>query len=292
MAEKKKSYNYVLTLAASAAGVVLVFSLAHILDQRFAMEREAGWPSELQVASSIEEGFQNEPEEPITVGSVRIPIFIYHSVRPYSTAIDPDELKAYEITPALFDKELQYLEDNGYTTLSMDQVEAYINAGALPDGLKPVVLTFDDGWHNQYKYAFPLLVKHHMTGTFYVYTNPIGKAHFLSWDEIRDMSLSGMEIASHSVSHPLFRKLTPAQITYEVTRSKKIIEAQIGKPVKHFATPYGSWNLNYAKIVADAGYETYRTTYKGLYENNPMRLTGILVTNSFDYFVKELVSGQ
>src|SRR5260221_187102 len=115
----------------------------------------------------MEQFFQAFPEEVPARSALKIPIFIYHSVRPV-TPTDSDEVRSYEITPELFEQQLKYLQDNGYTTITLDQVAADLKNGITSPITKPVVLTFDDGWHNQYKYAFPLLKKYHMTGTFYI----------------------------------------------------------------------------------------------------------------------------
>lgn len=126
--------------------------------------------------------FQAEPENTVTIGAVKIPIFIYHSVKPYEQGESASQDR-YDITPELFRKQLAYLAINDYTPVTMDDVAHYIATGTTSPVQKPVVLGFDDGWHNQYTYAFPLLKKYHFIATFYIYTNPIGKKYFLSWDQ-------------------------------------------------------------------------------------------------------------
>ena len=243
----------------------------------------------LQSASVIEQSFQNLPEEKHTEGAVKIPIFIYHSVKPYSA--DQSKIqKAYEITPELLEKQLLYLQNKGYTAISLDELTDDLQNAGVGKAAKPVILTFDDGWHNQYGYAFPLLKKYRMTATFYIYTNPIGKEHFLTWDEIKEMDKAGMTIAGHTFSHPYFKTISLAQIRKELTDSKKIIEEHLGKPVLHFASPYGYTNTDIIAIIKEAGYKTARTTYRGIYhtKDDLLRLSGILVSDNFDDFVKEL----
>ncbi len=237
---------------------------------------------------SIEKSFQNEPEETPLPGALKIPILIYHSVRPINQN-DSAELKAYEISPQLFERQLKYLKNNGFTAISLDDVANDLKNGTTTPGQKPVVLTFDDGWQNQYKYAFPLLKKYGMQATFYIFTNSINKNHFLSTSNIEEMENAGMIFESHSVSHPFFKNLQLDQVNIEMTNSKKTLEAILGKPVNHFASPYGYSNSDLIDLAKDAGYLTYRTTYKGVYQDNPLRLRGILVTASFPYFVQELL---
>lgn len=238
-----------------------------------------------QEALSIESELQNLPEEKPKDESLKIPIFIYHSVRPQPSK----HWNGYEVTPELFEKELKYLKDNGYRTITLDELRDDLLAGEIGN-TKPVVLTFDDGWQNQYKYAFPLLKKYNMIATFYIYTNPIGKKHFLNWDEIKEMNNFGMTIADHTLSHPYLKKISLEEVKRQVTESKKIIEEHLGKPVLHFASPFGYTDPKIIKIIEETGYTTARTTYKGTYHSKDdlFRLTGILATDNFDDFLKEL----
>jgi peptidoglycan/xylan/chitin deacetylase (PgdA/CDA1 family) len=245
-------------------------------------------PPELQSANLIETFHQELPAPSPVQGSVKIPIFIYHSVRPH-IAGESMMQEAYDISPELLEQQLKYLKDNGYTAITLDQLVTDIEMGTTSNS-KPVVLTFDDGWENQYKNAFPLLKKYHMTATFFIYTNPIGTLHYLTWDEIKEMDAAGMTIGDHTLSHPYLKKLSIDQLTKEVTQSKTIIEKHLGKPVVHFASPFGYSNPNIMAVVKAAGYNTARTTYKGTYHTKEelFKLRGVLVTDSFDYFVAEL----
>ncbi|MDB5194032.1 MAG: polysaccharide deacetylase [Parcubacteria group bacterium] len=240
--------------------------------------------------AGAEAAYQGLPEASPVAGSVKVPIIIYHSVRPYIP--NEDALQdAYDVTPELLESELAYLKNNGYTAISLDQLEL-LASGATTTPSKPVVLTFDDGWRNQYKYAFPLLKKYGDTATFYIYTNPIvhNLPHYLTWDMVREMDASGMTIASHTLTHPYLSKLTPEELRKEIQGSKILIEENLGKPVKHFASPFGYTNAEIQGIVKDAGYETARTTYKGIYHSKDdlLKLTGILAGDSLSGFVKSL----
>lgn len=245
----------------------------------------------LMKSAVIEWDFQKQPEPLPQVGAVRVPIFIYHSVRPHIL----NEAKAqdtYDVTPELFERELKYLKDNGYSVISLDALAGFLESGVKPPE-KSVILTLDDGWRNQYKYAFPLLKKYGFTATFFVYTNAIGIKHFLTWNDILDMDKNGMTIGSHSVSHPSFIGMPLADIKTEVTESKKILEEKLGKPILNFASPFGYSNPDIVALVKEAGYKTARTTYKGVYHMKPylLSLRGVLTNDSFDDFVS-VASGK
>jgi peptidoglycan/xylan/chitin deacetylase (PgdA/CDA1 family) len=243
--------------------------------------------------SYLERFFQDEPEESLTsmatsTSIVKVPIIIYHSVRPYipGESVMQDR---FDITPELFEQQLIYIRDHGYTTISPDALVLDIKAGTTTPTIKPVMLTFDDGWENQYKYAFPLLEKYHMTATFYVYTKPIdnNKLSYLSWDQLREVDAAGMTIGSHTLTHPLLKRLATADIQNEIVMSKKIIEGELKKPVFHFAQPFGYSSSEIEKIIMNAGYRTARGTYRGVYHSDAdiFNLQGYFVSDTFGEFV-------
>ncbi|MBU6415380.1 polysaccharide deacetylase family protein, partial [Patescibacteria group bacterium] len=110
----------------------------------------------------LEHSLQEKAEE-IKPGSVKVPILIYHSVRPHSANQSPFQ-KYYDVAPAMFEQQLQYLKDHQYVVIGLDYLADALTQGIiLPQ--KSVVITFDDGWRNQYAYAFPLLRKYNDTAT-------------------------------------------------------------------------------------------------------------------------------
>ncbi|MEI7720096.1 MAG: polysaccharide deacetylase family protein [bacterium] len=211
---------------------------------------------------------------------LHIPIFIYHSVKP-DTATETQMQKDYSITPEMFEQQLQYLSEHGYTPISMDELARELRAGTTSPIAKPVVLGFDDGWKNQYVYAFPLLKKYHMLAVFYIYTNPptIGDARFMTWEQIKEIDAAGMEIADHTVTHPYMQKLTPEGVQHEVLDGKKKLEAELGKPVVHFASPFGYTSPELVALLKDAGFETGRTGHMGAWhsEADTLTLTGYYI---------------
>lgn len=242
----------------------------------------------VQEARHVEEAYQNEPEAPYATNALKVPIFIYHSVRPHIPA-ESKWQDAFDITPQLLEEELLYLRGHGYTPITLDDLASDFESGTTSPIAKPVLLTFDDGWENQYKYAFPLLKKYHVPAAFYVFTNPIGKKpHFFTWDQIKEMDAAGMTIASHTLTHPYLQHLSEEKLKKEIFESKQTLEEHLGHLVAHFASPFGFSNSYIEALLRDAGYKTGRTTYRGVYQDDPRFLRGILVSDSFDDFVKAL----
>lgn len=222
--------------------------------------------------------------------SVKIPVMIYHSVRPHITGESALQ-DQYDVTPDLLEQELVYIKDHGYTTITFADVVASFDAGApLPE--KPVILSFDDGWKNQYTYAFPLLQKYGMQGTFFIFTNPIDKKpHWMTWGEIGEMDKAGMEIVGHSRTHPILTKIaTDAELDKEIAGGKAILEQHLGHPVTIFAYPFGALNSRVEAAVTRAGYLLARTTYWGVWNDPEHRLEfhGALSTDRLGDFEQVL----
>lgn len=223
--------------------------------------------------------------------SVQIPILIYHSIRPHIKG-ESKLQDEYDVTPELFEQELAYIHENNFHPISFAELNAYFEGNSLlPE--KPVILTFDDGWKNQYKYAFPLLEKYGIKATFFIYSNPIdhNKAHWMSWDEVRALDRAGMEIGGHSRTHPVLVKMTDnAKLEWEIAGGKKIIEDELGHAIQVFAYPFGSDNPEVQKTVINAGYKMARIIAHGKWNDPAHRyqITGVISGDSWKTFVEDL----
>lgn len=230
------------------------------------------------------------PASATSTGAVRVPIFVYHSVRAHIKG-ESKLQDAYDVTPELLEEELKYLRDGDYTTITFADVKANFDHGTpLPP--KPVILSFDDGWRNEYEYAFPLLKKYNMRGTFFIFTNPIGrKDHWVTWEEIKEMEAAGMEIGGHTRTHPELTKImTDKELDKEIAGGKKIIEDHLGHPVEVFAYPFGLEDERVVAAVARAGYSLGRTLSPGVW-NDPAHalvLHGAIASDYMSDFKRNL----
>ena len=182
----------------------------------------------------------------------RVPILMYHDV-----LSEPEVF--FDLVPEQFEDHLKTLKENGFTAISLDQLMQHLRTGApLPE--KPVVLSFDDGYAGHYEHVFPLLQKYQMPGVFFVFPGKVdgdivGRST-LTWDQVKEMAADPLiTIASHSVTHPPdLREFNDADLTYEMTESKRRLEAMIGQPVHYFSYPAGHYDERVAQAAADAGY--------------------------------------
>ncbi|MCL4459549.1 MAG: polysaccharide deacetylase family protein [Chloroflexi bacterium] len=205
------------------------------------------------------------PHQPAKTG-VAVPILMYHHI----AEADPAEAYRFELSvhPATFEAQLRYLAEHGYHSIYLDQLIAHLEL-AIPLPPKPIILTFDDGYKDNYTHAYPLLRKYGFVGTFFIISGLVGHKGYMSWTEIREMSQGGMSIESHSVTHPDLAVASDTVIQREVKESKAAIEREVGKPVRLLAYPSGRFNQRAITILQANGYRGAVSTLFGFNHSFP-----------------------
>ena len=184
-----------------------------------------------------------------------VPILYYHSVR----VENGNELR---MPPKQFEAQMAFLQDKGYQSVSLEQLyQATYKEGTLP--AKPFVISFDDGYVDNYTTAFPILTKHGFTATVFMVTSYINGEGFLSWPQLKDLAANGWEIEGHTTNHPYLTKMNPSTVLSELNLSKELLEKDLGQPVNFFAYPYGDLNANVVRALKDTGYLMAVTTERG-----------------------------
>lgn len=223
-------------------------------------------------------------------GEAIIPILMYHHIA--DLPIDATELRmTWTVSPKSFDAQMQYLARNGFRTISMAQLVAHLKY-RQPLPAKPIIISFDDGWQEQYTTAFPILTKYGLSATFFVYTRPLDHTEFMTWAQVRELDAAGMDIQSHSITHPRLRTLAPDAAFKEIAESKAILEKRLGKPVIAFCYPFGEYNNAIIEMVKRAGYESavtlasgYRQRAEEIYTLRRLRVS---YRDTLDDFIKRL----
>ncbi|NLT94548.1 MAG: polysaccharide deacetylase family protein [Clostridia bacterium] len=196
------------------------------------------------------------PQQPFVLRE-EIPILMYHEI---GTPSGP--WKELYVEPENFVRQLDWLKENGYSTVTLDDVYAHwYYKKPLPE--KPVVLTFDDGYRNMYDIVLPLLLSRDMKATFFLYPSKFNTPTGLTTEMVAEMAAKGMEIGSHTYSHKDLTKISAAQLEQELAKSKKVLEEITGKPVKFLCYPSGQFNEQVIKESKKAGYLAAVTTQMG-----------------------------
>ena len=198
------------------------------------------------------------------------PILEYHQVT--DAPLDPD-FEIYNVTPAEFAEQLDYLQSEGYTTITIkDFVMAMRGYRQLPE--KPIILTFDDGYADNYTEMLPILESHGMTAVVYVITNELGNAGYLTFDELKDMQWRGIEIGSHTSDHIALTELDATFQRRQLRESKIYLEWSGLEPICSLSYPNGAFNAEIEEILREENYLAAVTGETGLntLETNPFEL--------------------
>jgi peptidoglycan/xylan/chitin deacetylase (PgdA/CDA1 family) len=154
--------------------------------------------------------------------------------------------KTIQMRTEWFLAQLQWLSDNGFKTLTGEDLLRFVQGESRPPQ-KSCVLRFDLGqpaYRNYKEVIIPALERHSFHAIFFLLTNMIkdtGEDDYLCWGQLQEWEQAGLiEIGSHGVYHPDYRKLSLAARKWDAKESKRVIESKIGHPISFFAYPFDS----------------------------------------------------
>src|SRR5579863_229192 len=180
------------------------------------------------------------PRASVILSRKQVPIPCYHQIRDWKPT-DSKVSREYIVPPAAFAAQMRMLADSGYHTISPDQLYAYLISGArLPS--KPILLSFDDTDLDQYTVAYPEMKKYGFRGMFFIMTVSLGKAHYMSREQVHALSEDGNTIGSHTWDHHNVKKYEGNDWITQLDKPTKQLEEITGKSIKYFAYPFGLWN--------------------------------------------------
>jgi len=234
------------------------------------------------------------------------PVFIYHHINCHSG-------DTVTVTPEVFIAQMRFLARSGYSTLSLDELMGAI-CSHQEVGDKAVVLTFDDGWLDNYRFAIPVLKELNFQASFFVITGrvdasskggvdllsdiPLHEAAktciqagesgrvVLDWDLIRSVEGDGLfRFYSHTVSHRRCAGLSGAELRKELGESKLRIESELGRACPYLCWPYGSYTDDAIVAAQESGYTGLFTTDNGFCDSSsdPFRIKRIEAMNSVEW---------
>ncbi|NYT59059.1 polysaccharide deacetylase family protein [Alcaligenaceae bacterium] len=215
-----------------------------------------------------------------------VPVLMYHHVSPSEGAITA--------SPANFEDQLLWLKRRGYRSLSSDEFAGHLQGAPVPE--KSILITFDDGYLDNWVYAYPLLKKYGFSALVFLVTswihdgparNILGQGELpatpshkdcedlieqgrsdevaLRWSEIKAMRDDGvMEFHSHTHTHTRWDLIEPANknshIAQELALSRQTLQAQLGSVSEHFCWPQGYFDAGYVRLAQETGFRYLYTT--------------------------------
>ena len=170
---------------------------------------------------------------------VNVPVLMYHAVSDYmwginSLFVSPEDMRA----------EIEYLLDNGYDPIFFSDLTH------LEDYDKPIILTFDDGYDDNYDYLFPLLMEYNVKATCFIITGMLGDEHYMTAEQAGEMARSGLvDVQSHTVDHYDLNELSYSEQEYQLRQSWLDVLRITGKMPYVVSYPEGMRDGNTLEIA-------------------------------------------
>ena len=240
------------------------------------------------------------PEKTLATSSattLHLPILMYHHIGYVPTGIVDSIRIGLTVSPENFTEQVNYLKQNGYTTISLNDLYRYTqHQFNLPK--KPVLFTFDDGYDDSFQYAIPTLLEAGYTGTFAIITDFPGTVDgtnsYAAWDQILAAKNSGMEVVCHTQNHfdgsnPKFNGDYILQI---LTGCQQALTQHLGLAEPFVIYPYGHYSQVYLEQMKKLGLVIGLTVHEGSWINlsSMLELTRVRVNRDepMDIFIEKL----
>jgi peptidoglycan/xylan/chitin deacetylase (PgdA/CDA1 family) len=189
-----------------------------------------------------------------------LPVLMYHRVVEKVGCADPYHIN---ILAADFDAQMAYLKERGYESISLDKVPIAISGQST--WRRPVAISFDDGYLDNYTHALPILQKYGLVATIMLVSNCVGgsnlwdagkfaAAPLLPTEKVREMARCGIHFGAHTDTHPSLSEVSIARAREELKRCKDKLEQMLGHEVTTLAYPYGRSTRDVWHTAAELGY--------------------------------------
>lgn len=205
-----------------------------------------------------------------------VPIIFYHEI--FKSSVNSNK---YAISKAVFEEQMEYLSENGFDCITLDNF--FADASAAESGKKRVVISFDDGHYSDYSIAFRILDKLGLKATFFVTAGWVGAENYVNGENLAEMSASEMSIQSHGLTHSFLSELAAESLRTELYESKKLLEANIGGTVNFISAPGGFCSKDVLKMAKDLG-------YKGVCDSTPGTDVRFSPDRKFAFFNRFLIT--
>lgn len=188
-------------------------------------------------------------------GRALVPILMYHHVRELQPYFNAKE-RLYTVTPSKLEEQLESIMEAGYHPITPDELLYALTTSTdrLPE--KPVLVTFDDGYKEDYTLVFPILEKLEVKATYFIISESVALGGYMKSAQVKEVSDSGwVTIGSHTRTHAALTHFGDGKRDSEIIGSKEDLEAMTGKPVNTIAYPYGDVSRQVESEVAKDGYD-------------------------------------
>lgn len=208
----------------------------------------------------------------------RAAVFCLHDIVPVERLDDVEVThRPYALTPEELRGHLMAAHVAGLRTVPVGQLPTEFGGGFF-------CLTFDDGCASDYEQAFPALGEVGMRATFFVVPSLVGTPGHVTWPQLREMAAAGMEIGSHSLTHPFLHELDAEGVRHEFGESKRILEDRLGAAVRSASLPRGWEPPDFEAVLGELGYRVFCTSRVGWWHpgDRPLAMPRVAVRRGME----------
>ena len=188
------------------------------------------------------------------------PILGYHKIGTFKRDHVPT------VSPEAFERQLAYLSRRKFQVVGVEEIVESLQRGT-PWPRRAVAITFDDGYEETSTIAWPILKRFGFPATVFITTKDVGLPGFMTWDQVQELARDGMTIGSHTLHHSYLPLISTDRLPEELVESKRVIEAQLSRPVQFISYPIGGFTEDAQRIVEAAGYRAAFTTNRASFQN-------------------------
>ena len=184
-----------------------------------------------------------------------VPVLMYHSIGPGA------HNSCLIVTPESFERQMKFLKKGNYQILSLDEYVELLKENKKPSK-RSVVITFDDGFLDNYTNAYQILKKYEMPAAISIVVDWVGKEDMMNWKQIKELSDHELiEIVSHSIKHCPLDTLSKYSTTKELKESKRILEKKLNTVINYLCYPCGNFTPFVKEMAQLSGYKAALATH-------------------------------
>lgn len=176
------------------------------------------------------------------------PILMYHHIQDLTNG----DSRLF-VSPKSFEQQMEFLKENKYSVIGLETLFDNIQQ-QKPIPYKTVALTFDDGYADNYLFAYPILKKNHFPATIFLAVSFIGTNGYLTWPQIQEMENNNIHFGNHTWSHQNLKEIPQTYAEQEIFKAKDLLSHFVKNPSSIFCYPVGAYNDTVKELVQAAGY--------------------------------------
>ncbi len=206
-----------------------------------------------------------------------IPVLMYHHIDQACSHVS-----SICVSPQRFRQQMRFIKDRGYRVIDLDTYYQYISGKRRINKRNLVVITFDDGYRDNFYNALPVLKKYGFSACIFVVPAKLSQRDRLTPRQLKVLSQNNITIGSHTFTERYLPDVGNKELVFELCDSKRVLEEIVGGTVKYLCYPSGGFDRRVQTVARKCGYLLGFTTYRGYHKTyrnlSPWEIKRIKIT--------------